>query len=85
MCNVEVVIDSIIINVKEQLRKKSENYTQRKHTTYIKGTKTQIKTEGGSNCKEKQWKENEGEGRNKKTTWSIKRTTLKNKQKGQQK
>ena len=41
----EVVIDDIIIIVKEQLRKKSENYTQRKHTTYIKGPKLELKQE----------------------------------------
>ena len=39
--NVEVVIDSIITSVKEQLRMKSRNGTQRKHATYVKSTKTQ--------------------------------------------
>ena len=41
VCNVEVVIDGITTSVKEQLRRKSRNCTQRKHTTYLKRTKTQ--------------------------------------------
>ena len=41
MCNVEVVIDGITINVKEQLKKKSRNCTRRKHLTYVKRTKAQ--------------------------------------------
>ena len=39
-------------------------YPEETHYIY-KRTKTRIKT-GGRNCKEKQWKENEGEGSNKK-------------------
>ena len=34
-------IDGIATNVKEQLRRKSRNCTQRKHTIYVKKTKTQ--------------------------------------------
>ena len=41
VCNVEVVIDGIITSVKEQLRRKSRNCTQRKHATYVNRTKTQ--------------------------------------------
>ena len=37
----QVFIDSIITSVKEQLRMKSRNGTQRKHATYVKSTKTQ--------------------------------------------
>ena len=43
--NTEVVlsvIDSIIINVNEHMRRKSRNSAQRKHTTYVKRTKTQV-------------------------------------------
>ena len=36
-----------------------------------------VKTEGGRNYKKNQWKNNKGEGRNKKTIWSIKRATSK--------
>ena len=39
--NVEVAIDGIITSVKEQLRRKSRNCIQRKHTTYVKRMKTQ--------------------------------------------
>ena len=41
VCNVEFVIDSITKNVKEQLRRKSRNCTQKKHTTYVKRAKPQ--------------------------------------------
>ena len=41
VCNVGVAIDGINTNVKEQLRRKSRNCTQRKHTTYVKRIKTQ--------------------------------------------
>ena len=40
VCNAEVSIDGIITSVKEQLEKKSRNCTRRKHTTYVKTTKT---------------------------------------------
>ena len=36
VCNVEVVIDGILTSVEEQLKRKSRNCTQRKHTTYVK-------------------------------------------------
>ena len=41
VCNVEVLIDRIITSVKEQLRRKSRNYTRRKHTICVKRSKTQ--------------------------------------------
>ena len=41
VCNVEFIIDSITTNVKEQLKRKSRNFTKRKHTTYVKRPKPQ--------------------------------------------
>ena len=41
MWKLEVAIDGITTNVKEQLRRKSRNCTQRKHTTSVKRTKTE--------------------------------------------
>ena len=35
----EVVIDGITTNVKEQMRRKPRNCNQRKHATYLKGQK----------------------------------------------
>ena len=37
----------------------------------------ELKHKGGRNYKKNQWKKTEGEGRNKKAIWSIKRATSK--------
>ena len=42
VCNVEVVMDGITTNVKEQLIRKSKSCSQRKKFTYVKGSKLRV-------------------------------------------